>query len=346
MIYLLIYFNQLVKMKIDYLDKFNGTLLGVAIGDTLGHPFEGILHKDIVSKFENFKEFIQNNRKLFNTYTDDTQLTIHTAKALIQGNGFNTENFIREYVLWLEDPPIGPGYGCISSIRKLKYGIPWKQAASNSGGNGTVMRIAPIGLFYSKNLKELKTSAIKSSIITHSHPAASAGAIVIARAVAFLIDKNPETGFSIEKFFKVITSAISGSQEVIWEEFIEVLFKLKSNLDMPIEAGLIKFSQVGAKSPYFIEQYLGQAFVHPYTMSTVVCSLFIFLKSLSSFQDCIFELATAGGDSDTVGAIGGSLAGVYFGYNNIPIELAKMVKDYKKILKLSEDLYLKFTKNF
>jgi len=333
-------------MKIDFLDKFQGCLLGVAIGDTLGHPFEGVLRQEIHSNFKDFEEFINTNRKLFTTYTDDTQLTIHTAKALIQGNGFNIDNFIREYVSWLEDPPIGPGYGCISSIQKLKYGIPWEQATSNSGGNGTVMRIAPIGLFYCKNLKDLKSSAIKSSIITHSHPAASAGAIIIARAIAFLIDKNPETGFSIDEFFKVIISSISGSQEEIWEEFIKILDKLRSNLDMPIEAGLIKFSQVGVKSPYFIEQYLGQAFVHPYTISTVICSIFIFLKRLSSFQDCIFELATAGGDSDTIGAIGGSLAGVYFGYNNIPIELTKMVKGYKKILKLSEELYLKYAKRF
>ncbi|MHA1986560.1 MAG: ADP-ribosylglycohydrolase family protein [Promethearchaeota archaeon] len=333
-------------MKADFLDKFQGSLLAVAIGDTLGHPFEGVLRKDILSNFEDFGEFIKTNRKLFTTYTDDTQLTIHTAKAMVQGNGFSVDNFIREYVLWLEDPPIGPGYGCLSSIQKLKYGIPWEQATSNSGGNGTVMRIAPIGLFYCKNLKELKSSAIKSSIITHSHPAASAGAVVIARAIAFLIDKNPETGFSIDEFFDVIISSISGSQEVIWEEFIRILDKLKSNLDMPIEAGLIKFSQTGVKSPYFIEQYLGQAFVHPYALSTVICSLFIFLKNLSSFQDCIFELATAGGDSDTVGAIGGSLAGAYYGYNNIPIELAKMVKDYKKLLKLGEVLYLKFVNRF
>ena len=80
----------------------------------------------------------------------------------------------------------------ISSIRKLKYGIPWKEAASNSGGNGTIMRIAPIGLFYCTSLKGLKTAAIKSSVITHSHPAASAGAIIIARAISYLINKNPK----------------------------------------------------------------------------------------------------------------------------------------------------------
>ena len=85
---------------------------------------------------------------------------------------------------------------------------------------------------------------------------------------------------------------------------------------------------------------MGQAFVHPYTISTVICAIFIFLKRLTSFKECILELATAGGDSDTVGAIGGSLAGGYFGMKNIPTDLIKLLKDYKKILKISEDLYL------
>lgn len=121
-------------MKVDYLDKFSGTLLGVSIGDTLGHPFEGMLRDRIYSYFEDFKEYMKENKNLFKTYTDDTQLTLHTAEALIQGSGFNENNFVREYVSWLEDPPIGPGFGCISAIQKLKYGIPWKKAASKSGG--------------------------------------------------------------------------------------------------------------------------------------------------------------------------------------------------------------------
>ncbi|MHA2185577.1 MAG: ADP-ribosylglycohydrolase family protein [Promethearchaeota archaeon] len=167
-------------------------------------------------------------------------------------------------------------------------------------------------------------------------------AIVIARAIAFLLDKSPETGFSVDEFFDVIISSISDTKDKIWNEFVEILIKLKKNLDMPIEAGLIKFSQAGVKSPYFFEPLLGKAFVHPYAISTVVCSLFIFLKNLSSFRDCIFELATAGGDSDTAGAIGGSLAGAYFGLKNISDDLIHLVKKYKKILKLGESLYEKF----
>lgn len=333
-------------METNLLDKFQGCLLGVAIGDTLGHPFEGKLRSKIYTYFDDFEEFFKKNKYIFRTYTDDTQLTLHLAEALIKGNGFNLDYIIREFVNWLDDPPVGPGYGCISSIRKLKYGVEWKQAASKSGGNGTTMRIAPIGLFYNKDIRALKTAAIKSSRITHSHPAASAGAIVIARAIAFLLDKTPEIGFSTDEFFDVIINSISNSQDDIWEEFIEILNKLKINLDMPIESGLIKFSQAGVKSPYFIEEYLGQAFVHPYAISTVVCSIFIFLKRLSSFKECIFELATTGGDSDTVGAIGGSLAGAYFGLQKIPLDLIKVVKKNNKIMKTSELLYNAFRKRF
>ncbi|MHA1457810.1 MAG: ADP-ribosylglycohydrolase family protein [Promethearchaeota archaeon] len=89
-------------------------------------------------------------------------------------------------------------------------------------------------------------------------------------------------------------------------------------------------------------EYLGKAFVHPYAISTVACAIFIFINKLNSFEDCIYELAGAGGDSDTVGAIGGSLAGAYFGMENIPIELIDLLKNKKLILNISEDLYLKF----
>ncbi len=333
-------------MEINLLDKFQGCLLGVAIGDTLGHPFEGKLRSQIYSYFDDFDDFIQKNKSIFRTYTDDTQLTLHTAEALIKGDGFKIEQVIDEYINWLDDPPIGPGYGCISSIRKLKSGVPWKEAASNSGGNGTTMRIAPVGLYFCKDPKALKATAIKSSVITHAHPAASAGAVVIASAIAFLLDKNPENGFSIDEFFEVITNSIANSQDEVCEEFIKILNKLKSKLNVPIESGLIKFSQAGVKSPYFIEDYLGQAFVHPYTISTVICAIFIFLKRLTSFKECIFELATAGGDSDTVGAIGGSLAGSYFGIQNIPPDLIKLVKNSKKILKISEELYIVFKQKY
>ena len=67
---------------------------------------------------------------------------------------------------------------------------------------------------------------------------------------------------------------------------------------------------------------------------------------MESFKDCIYELATAGGDSDTAGAIGGSLAGAYFGMKNIPIELINLVKDNKKVLKIGNQLHEIFRRKY
>lgn len=325
-------------VNLDYLNKFKGTLISVAIGDTLGRPFEGVLRDNIHGKYESYDKLIE-NKAIFGTYTDDTQLTLHTARALIQENGFNLSTLIEEYVSWLDDPPIGPGYGCISSIKKLKYGMNWKEAASNSGGNGTAMRISPVGLLYSKNLDKLKEVCLSSSQVTHSHPAASAAAIVTARAISYLLDFAPKRGFSIDDFFRALRLTISDSKEPVWEEFIEILEKVEASLDMPLHSGLIKLSQIGVKDPYFIEDYLGKAFVHPYAISTVACSLFVFLKNLDSYKECIFELSTAGGDSDTIGAIGGSMAGAFFGYDAIPEELKEIIHDKKKILRLAKKIY-------
>jgi ADP-ribosyl-[dinitrogen reductase] hydrolase len=325
-----------------YLDKFGGTLFGVAIGDTLGKPFEGWLRDQIRSEVSEIEDLLHSRKFELSTFTDDTQLTLHTAEALISSSGFNIHDTIREYIKWLDDPPIGPGMGCLSAIQKLKHGFSSREAASDSGGNGTAMRISPIGLLYCNDIKGLINAAQQCSLLTHTHPGATVSAIVIARAIAFLVNIDQCDAFPTHDFFQALKDAISGSKFKEWDEMISILDKVYQNLGSSLYSGLIKFSQIGVKSPYFIEEYLGKAFVHPYAISTVACSLFIFLKNLESFEQCIFELSTAGGDSDTVGAIGGSLAGAYFGLKLIPPRLIDIIKEKKKIEDTSIRLHSTF----
>jgi len=330
----------------NYLDKFKGTLIGIAIGDTLGFPFKGKLREEIALKFDDFKDFLYNNIHTFKTYTNETQLTLHLAESLIKGNGFRVDNTIKEFVLWLYDPPINPSYERLTAIKKLERGIEYKNAATRSKGNGSMSRIAPIGLLYNNNLELLKKTAEISSMITHSDPLAITGSIIIASAISYVIKLQNNDEFPIDNFFKILIQSISDIDNDIQEIYIDALKKLNENLDLSLEAGLIKFSQIGVKSPYFIEEYLGKAFIHPFSLSTLICVLFIFLKNLSSFEDSIISFATAGGDTNTVGAIGGGLAGAYFGYNNISSEFVRIVKNKKYILNISENLYNIYIKQF
>jgi len=342
-------------MNVNKLDKFKGSLIGLTIGDILGYPLRGKMRTKIASEFnffennkdfEDFENFLLDNKRKFKTYTNNTQLALHLSEALIKGNGFNIKQILREFLIWLEDPPIGSCYGTISTMKKIKDGVLWSKAASNSGGSGTLSRAVPIGLYYGKDINQLRIAAKKSSSLTHTHPAASIGAIILARTIAYLITKTKETGFSIDDFSNELISSISNSaiNDKIKEEYIENLYKLISNLSTSEESGLIKFSQIGVNSPYFIEDYLGKAFIHPYAMSTVFCSLFLFLKNRTSFKKCILTFASSGGGS-TVGAVGGALAGAYFGYSEIPNNLLKFVKNRKKILNIAERLFNKFEAN-
>jgi ADP-ribosylglycohydrolase len=60
----------------------------------------------------------------------------------------------------------------------------------------------------------------------------------------------------------------------------------------------------------------------------------------------MFELVTTGGDTDTVGAIGGALLGAYYGYSNIPDELISFIKNRNYIIDVAERLYEQFQKRY
>ncbi len=333
-------------MEEFYLDKFRGALVGLTIGNAIGKHFKGNLHEDISLKHSQFLKYVRKNSKKFDYHSQDTQLTLHTSNALIKGKGYNADILIQNLIRWLDDLPENSGYNTQTSIKKLKYGIPLQKAASNSGGNGPLARITPIGLFYSKDLVKLREVTIASTNITHSHPAPIGSALIFARAIAFLLEKESTKGFSIDLFFDSLKTMISHSQKEVWDNLNKYLDKLKKNLNLSLKSGIIKFSQLGVKSPYFIEEYLGKAFVHPYSISTIICTFFIFLKNLQSFEKCIFELVIAGGATDSVGALGGAVAGSYLGEKEIPNELLSIVNNYQEISEKAENLFRSFQKKY
>ena len=141
-------------------------MIGAIIGDIVGSPYEGRRMKFFDYDFPLFNEK--------STFTDDTILTVATAKSILEGTSYK-DNYLdmgRKYR--------GKGYGgSFQEWLDSKDPQPY-----NSWGNGSAMRVSPIGLYYDESEKICK-EAKNSSEVTHDHPDAIQGAQAIALAVHY-----------------------------------------------------------------------------------------------------------------------------------------------------------------
>ena len=137
-------------------------MLGAIAGDIIGSPFEG----------NNIKSYQFPLITSKSTYTDDTVLTVATADCILHKGSF--EEFYRKY--YLKYP--GRGYGLRFS---MWAGLPDSEPY-NSRGNGSAMRVSPVG-FACSNIDEVLKLAKKSANVSHNHPEGIKGAQAVAIAV-------------------------------------------------------------------------------------------------------------------------------------------------------------------
>jgi ADP-ribosylglycohydrolase len=320
-------------MTIILESKFLGGLVGTAIGDALGQPYEGFLRPQL-DKIGNLKKNYRGR------YTDDTQLTLAIANSLIEGGGYNRDILIQKFVDWLEEPPIGPGAGCLTGVYNLAKGV---IKPSNSGGNGTAMRVSPIGYLYHRkeDLDLLKKYAIDSSVLTHDHWAASAGAITVARAVAYVLNHDE---IDTRKFINTLAKFIN---EPEFKEFHEYLLELPDYFEMPVKDALRELGLKGVKSPFieiFNTPYIkGKGVISGYTVPTVLSAIYTFLLTPNSYITSVEEVIRGAGDTDTTAAICGAISGAFNGIEEIPDILIDNLKDRDRIFSTAKKLYQVYT---
>jgi ADP-ribosyl-[dinitrogen reductase] hydrolase len=141
------------------------TLVGCAIGDALGNPFEmfpadkpALVEWD--GQFKAGGTFWKGNA---GQYTDDTLMSIALTKSLIQCNGFDPTDVAQEYLAWYNTGNTrGIGTTTAGAMVNLKQGMDYKNSGLThsydglpAAGNGTAMRASPIGLVYRNDIVKL-----------------------------------------------------------------------------------------------------------------------------------------------------------------------------------------------
>ena len=148
----------------DILDRAAGALVGMAVGEALGAPLEGLTAEEVQQKAGQIEGFIDarkvqpaNRAGYFHSgvYEDETQVGLAVADIIIRQGGFKPEG-LRDRLEELGQAIDGNSFGCFRrarrnfrlAVRRILSGKPWTESGINTAGSGAASRGVPIGIYY------------------------------------------------------------------------------------------------------------------------------------------------------------------------------------------------------
>jgi ADP-ribosyl-[dinitrogen reductase] hydrolase len=281
-------------------DKIKGALYGIAVGDALGACWEGWRPKDIRARFGTVTDMQDFGTWRLGEYTDDTWLTLATARAY-DGGEFSPSKAGLCMVIWMRTNGRGIGgltnkaLSNLSSGRTDVYQSGHKALASSGtnrgAGNGSLMRCISTGLVRDEIDKIVEESTVLSEI-THTDK----------RCVAACVGYNIIVSGLLEgKDFHSLCKVASNHVDTIDKETSTMFYS----------------KWAGAAQQFDINDMSGIGYVLR-ALDRSLVSMHDALVLFSSFEDEIVKIANEGGDADTNAAIAGGLLGAHYGYKAIP----------------------------
>lgn len=298
---------------INMLDKYYGCLLGLAIGDALGAPIEF----STPGTFTSITDYIDGGYYGLKKgqWTDDTSVALCLGESLIKCQGFNAKDQMDTYCLWYTQGHLSSTGTCFDIGNTMRKALCDYQQNKNpfagstnafTAGNGSLMRIAPVPMFFKEPTTIVHMAAL-SSKTTH----AASEAVDACRYYAYLIKL-----------------ALDGATKD------QILAPLSSLPDRePITSKIIKIA-AGAYKTKMPPDIQGTGYV----IQSLEAALWSFYRT-TSFKEAVLTAVNLGDDADTTGAICGQLAGAYYGYAAIPEHWIKDLCKNSFIKTIAKRLY-------
>ncbi len=283
--------------------RFRGCLLGLAAGDALGTSVEFMSP----GTFEPLTDMVGGGK--FNLapgeWTDDTSMALCLADSLVTTGKFDPIDQLERYVRWYRTGYLSANGRCfdigITTCNALhrfeKTRDPFPGAtATHTAGSGSLMRLAPVPMFYASDIARAIAKSADSSRTTHANPKAVDACRYFAAVLVGALN-----GFSKDELLSPL------ARQVFHRQGIDPLLQ-------DLEASI---AEVACGS--FIHKHPPKIQGSGYVVRGLEAALWAFHHS-SSFREGCLLAANLGDDADTTAAIFGQLAGAYYGEGGIPIE--------------------------
>lgn len=306
-----------------------GCLLGTAVGNALGLPYEKLSRNRIYQAHTPIQghAFILNKGMI----SDDTEHTCMVAQSLLRSNG-DTAKFAHylawQLRFWLLGLPAGIGLSTLKSTFKLLVGYTPQTSGVNSASNGAAMRSAIIGVCYGDNPSQLLALVNKATIITHNHPKAELGAIAIAVAAYLASCKSlvqPQEYY--QTLQKYLINSTTKSLIIETTVFLTLIEQVCLSADQQ-ESGVTFASKLTNNNRG----------ISGYMYDTVAVVIQVWLRNQDSYSQGVREIIYLGGDTDTTAAILGGIIGASVGVAGIPRKWLDDIVDFPRSIIWIESL--------
>ncbi|QDU80285.1 ADP-ribosylglycohydrolase [Polystyrenella longa] len=293
-------------------DTLTGSLLGMAVGDALGLPYENLSRRRLQKLLGPPSRY----RFLFGRgmVSDDTEHACLVAQAIIQSPGDPVEfqrALARRLKHWFWMLPAGIGLATLRSMMKLSVGITPEKSGVFSAGNGPAMRAPLLGVAID-DLAMMKEMVRRSTRITHTDPKAFYGAAAVALAAR--ISARSES-ITPSEYLEQLTEFLNGEPA---DEFLDLVRRVVESV------------QLGNSTSKYCEQHEMAQGVSGYIYQTVPVVLHCWFLHCEEYEEGIQEIIQLGGDTDTTAAILGGSIGARVGVGGIPDHLLVNLSEFPR----------------
>ena len=312
------------------LETIKAAMLGVIVGDALGVPVEFMGRDALISCPVTDMRAYGTHDQPAGTWSDDSSMTLCLMESLTRGVDY--DDMASNYLRWADEgywtahgDVFDMGIATRKALVKYAHRVPALECGADGekdNGNGSLMRIMPLALYLHQTMgpcwddeEDVHEIVHNASRITHAHPISLIACGIYCSIANEILCGHPRdlaVYYGIEK-----AKAVYARQKTL-AEFLPLFQEVSLNALKELPISSVRSSG--------------------YVLDTLVSALWCLLHT-DNYQSCVLQAVNLGEDTDTVGAVAGGLAGLYYGLSAIPKDWIAVLSREDEIEALCEQFF-------